>query len=116
MISLSKKDVALIFGVGFLYFLCAKLGLMLALQGKSVTLFWPASGIALTALLMFGLRIWPGVFIGAILGNFAVGFLPALGISLGSTLEAVAGVMLLRRFADFNLSLVTIGDIFILPI
>jgi len=114
MISLSKKDAALIFCVGFLYFVSAKLGLMLALQGKSVTLFWPASGIALTALLVFGLRIWPGVFVGAILGNFAVGFLPALGISLGSTFEAVAGVMLLRRFVDFNLSLVTIRDIFIL--
>jgi len=114
MFVLSKKDIALIFGVAVLYCLCAKLGLMLALEGNSVTLFWPASGIALTALLVFGLRIWPGILLGALLGNYAEGFLPSLEISCGATLEAVAGVLLLRRFPEFNLSLVTIRDIFTL--
>ena len=114
MLALSKKDIALIFGVALLYFLSAKLGLMLSLVGKSVTLFWPASGVALTALLMFGLRIWPGVFIGSILGNIAVGFVPSLEISCGSTLEAVLGFWLLRRYSEFDLSLVTIRDAFTL--
>jgi len=114
MFAFSKKDVALIFGVALLYFLSAKLGLMLSLVGKSVTLFWPASGIALTALLVYGLRIWPGVLLGALLGNYAEGFLPSLEISCGATIEAMAGVWLLRRFPGFDLSLVTIRDIFIL--
>ncbi len=114
MFVLSKNNVALIFGVALLYFLSAKLGLRLALVGKSVTLFWPASGIALTSLLVFGLRIWPGVLLGALLGNYAEGFLPSLEISCGATLEAVVGVWLLRRFPGFDLSLVTIRDIFIL--
>ncbi len=114
MFALSKKDVALIFGVALLYFLSAKLGLMLSLVGKSVTLFWPASGIALTSLLVFGLRIWPGVLLGALLGNYAEGLLPSLEISFGATLEAVAGACLLRRIPGFNLSLVKIRDVFTL--
>ncbi|MEJ1959553.1 MAG: MASE1 domain-containing protein [Nitrosomonadales bacterium] len=95
-----------------LYWLTAKLGLMLALIGYSVTLFWPASGVALTALLIYGLRIWPAIFLGALLGNGAAGFLPSMEISCGATIEAVVGVLLLRRFTDFDLSLGTIRDIF----
>ena len=112
MTAFSKKDLALACGLVLLYFLSARLGLLLSLVGSSVTLFWPASGIALTALLLFGLRLWPGVFVGSVLGNLAAGLIPSLEISVGSTLEAVAGAWLLRRAIPFNLSLVSIRDIF----
>jgi diguanylate cyclase (GGDEF)-like protein/PAS domain S-box-containing protein len=114
MFALTRKDAARMLGVALLYFLSAKLGLMLALVGKSVTLFWPASGIALTALLVYGVRLWPAVLLGAVLGNIAEGWLPALEISIGATLEAVAGACVLRRIPGFNLSLPTIRDIFAL--
>lgn len=112
MISYTRKDLALAVGLALLYCLGARLGLLLSLVGKSVTLFWPPSGIALMALLAFGLRLWPGVFVGSILGNLAVGLVPALEISVGSTLEAVAGAWLLRRYFDFNQSLASVRDIF----
>ena len=114
MFTLSRKDVALMLGVALLYFMSAKLGLLLALVDKSVTLFWPASGVALTALLVYGLRIWPGVLLGAAVGNIAVGLVPGLEIAIGSTLEAVLGVWLLRRIPGFSRSLVTIRDVFAL--
>jgi len=49
---------------------------------------------------LFGLRLWPGIFIGAFLINFSTGAtLPvALGLATGNTLEAVVGVYLLKRF------------------
>ena len=96
------------------YFLCARLGLQLSLVGDSVTLFWPASGIALVGLLVFGMRMWPAVFIGSVMGNLEAGLVPALEISCGSTLEAAIGVWLLRRYSGFDLSLGSVRDIFML--
>jgi len=105
-------------GVALLYFFCAKLGLLLSLVANSVTLFWPPSGIALAALLIFGVRIWPGVLLGALLGVMLFdndsSFIPAFEISIGNTLEGLLGVYLLRRFPAFNPSLVSVRDIFIL--
>ena len=39
------------------YFLAAKLGLKLALVNSYATAVWPPTGIALTALLLFGIRL-----------------------------------------------------------
>ena len=112
--ALSKRDFALLGGVALLYFLSAKLGLLLSLLANTVTLFWPPSGIALAALLLFGVRLWPAVLLGAWLANQATGFVIALEISIGNTLAAVLGCYLLRLFPGFNLSLISIRDIFIL--
>ncbi|HEV3028470.1 MAG TPA: MASE1 domain-containing protein, partial [Planctomycetota bacterium] len=77
------------------------LGLRLALVHPSATTVWPPSGIALAACLVFGKRMWGGVFIGAFLVNLATsGSWPAsLGIATGNTLEAVLGAFLVERFA-----------------
>jgi PAS domain S-box-containing protein len=62
---------------------------------------WAPTGIALAALLLWGYRLWPGVFAGAFLVNLftsgAVG--SSLGIAAGNTLEALAGTWLIRTFA-----------------
>ncbi|HEV8601380.1 MAG TPA: EAL domain-containing protein [Patescibacteria group bacterium] len=82
------------------YFAAAKLGLSLAVSVKQVTLIWPPTGLALATLLLFGYRLWPGIFIGAFAAN-AVTSEPAtvaLGIAFGNTLAAIAGTYLLNRF------------------
>lgn len=83
------------------YFVGGKLGLRLALLNPSATTVWAPSGIALAACLVFGLRLWPGVFIGALLVNLTTsGSWPAsLGIAAGNTLEAVLGCVLVERHA-----------------
>ena len=83
------------------YFVGGKLGLRLALLNASATTVWAPSGIALAACLVFGLRLWPGVFIGAMLVNLTTSgsWLASLGISTGNTLEAVVGCLLVERFA-----------------
>ncbi|HVE13804.1 MAG TPA: MASE1 domain-containing protein, partial [Elusimicrobiota bacterium] len=51
------------------YFLAAKLGLRLAYVSPSATPVWPASGLALAAVLVLGYDVWPGAFLGAFLAN-----------------------------------------------
>src|SRR5205085_6172696 len=50
---------------------------------------------------VFGYRLWPGVFIGAVLVNATTvgNILTSLTIASGNTLEAVCAVWLINRFA-----------------
>src|SRR5207253_5366464 len=92
----------------------AKLGLSLAFVAEQVTIVWPASGIALAVVLLFGYRFWPGVALGAFLANWTVHEPPLVagGIAVGNTLEAVVGAWLLRRFVGFDNSLERLKDVF----
>jgi integral membrane sensor domain MASE1 len=93
------------------YFLAARLGLALGVA-EQVTVIWPPSGIALAALLIGGRSLWPGIWLGALAANLAahepVG--TAFGIACGNTLEALAGVWLLR-WAGFSTSLEGLRDV-----
>ena len=84
------------------YFLAGKFGLSLASINASASAVWPPTGIALAALLLYGNRLWPGVFLGAFLVNLTTqgSVATSLGIASGNTLEAVVGAMLVRRFAS----------------
>jgi diguanylate cyclase (GGDEF)-like protein len=84
------------------YFVTGKLGLRLAILHPSASAVWPTSGIALAALLIFDMDIWPGILIGAFFVNLttAGSITTSIGIAFGNTLEALAGAWLIRRFAD----------------
>ena len=84
-----------------IYFLAGKLSLKLAFLHASASPVWPPAGIALAALLLFGFRLWPAIFIGAFLVNLTTaGNIPtSIGIATGNTLEAVMGAWLIQRFA-----------------
>jgi hypothetical protein len=56
--------------VAIVYFAAAELGLSLASLHSNVTAVWPPTGIAIASLLIFGRRIWPGIFVGALAANF----------------------------------------------
>lgn len=81
------------------YFVMAKLGLMLDAVSGFATLVWAPSGIALASIYLFGFRMAPAVAAAAFLVNFSSGAAPiaALGIATGNTLEAVIGAFLLRK-------------------
>ena len=55
--------------IAIVYFAAAELGLSLASLHSNVTPVWPPTGIAIASLLIFGRRIWPGVFAGALAAN-----------------------------------------------
>lgn len=75
-------------------------------MGASITLFWPPAGIALAALLVWGLPCWPGIFLGALAVNLAavtdLGPFVALGIALGNTTGPIMGALLLKKTMGFQ--------------
>lgn len=89
------------------YFGAAKVGLLLAVVNNNVSIIWPPAGIALAALLLYGARLWPGVFIGCFAATYSTGapLLFCFIAAFGSTAEALAGIWLLRRAVDFHISL-----------
>jgi signal transduction histidine kinase len=95
------------------YTIVGRLGLTVDPVGGFATLVWPPSGIALAALVLYGLGLWPGVALGAFLVNFWVGAPAgvAAGIATGNTLEAVAGAWALSRIAGFKPSLERLKDV-----
>ena len=95
------KDLSILLALVAVYFVAGKLGLRLAFVHSSASAVWPPTGIALAALLVFGLRFWPGILFGAFLVNVTTsGDLAAsFGIAVGNTLEGVAGCWLVSRFA-----------------
>ena len=82
------------------YLVLAKLGLLLAFVHGTVATLWPASGLAIAALTLWGLRLWPAVTVGAFLANYLFAHHPAAaaaGIAVGNTFEAVLAAALLHR-------------------
>ena len=86
--------------VAAIYFLAAKLSLLLAIPPGYATPVWPPSGIALAAALLLGTRVWLGIWLGAALINVTVQGSPLLAVAIatGNTLEAIAAATLVRPF------------------
>lgn len=64
--------------VTFAYWAAGLLGSYLSLPGDAVSPFWPAAGVALAALLLWGPGMWLGVLAGGLLIQFQVAHLAAL--------------------------------------
>ena len=81
------------------YAALARMGLALDAVAGFATLVWPPTGLSLAALWLFGLDLWPGVLLGAFVANATAGAPMgiAAAIAMGNTVEAVAGVLVLRR-------------------
>lgn len=84
------------------YVITGKFGLSVAFYHASASAVWPPAGLALAALLLWGIELWPAVFLGAFFVNFSTsGSLPAnFAIAAGNTLETVLGAWLIRQYAD----------------
>src|SRR5579872_202425 len=93
------------------YWAAARLSLQLALVHGQVTPIWPPTGIALVAMLVFGFRVWPAVFLAALAVNLPIGPTPsgAAIIAVGNTLAPVTAAALLRR-SGFRIELDRLRD------
>ncbi len=94
------KYAAELLVIGVAYFVLAKVGLTLASIHPSATPIWPPTGLALAAVLLRGLRVWPAIFLAALAANAttaianattADSLLTSSAIAVGNTLEAVIG-------------------------
>jgi two-component system, NarL family, sensor histidine kinase FusK len=95
------------------YFVAARLGLAVPFTTGNVSPVWPAAGIALASVLLFGYRVWPGIALGAFLANLLspIPHMAAAGLALGNTLAALAGAFMLRRLPTFETSLSRLIDV-----
>ena len=76
-----------------------RVGMALPQVGPDLPLIWPPAGIALAALLRFGVNLWPGLWLGTfLLALFAdaPGWLAAV-LAIGTTASTVLGAVVLRR-------------------
>ena len=91
--------LALVSGLALSYFVTAKLSLLLAIPPGYATAVWQPSGIAVAAMLISGARVWPGIWLGAMLANLTIdGSVPlACAIATGNTLEALTAAWLAER-------------------
>jgi anti-anti-sigma factor len=84
--------------VAVAYYVTARLSLQVALVGSVVTPIWPPTGIAVVALLSFGVRLWPAITLAAFLVNVPIN--PSLGgavlIAVGNTAAPLLAVGLLH--------------------
>jgi len=98
-----------LFMIGAAYVIAGRIGQYFAAPPIYATAVWPAAGIALAGLLILGSRVWPGLFLGALIVNSWSAFLAAgspievgqallaaAGISIGVTLQAMVAVWLVR--------------------
>ena len=107
------QTIGLCLIVAVVYFLGAELGLSLASFHENVTPVWPPTGIAIASLLIFGRRVWPGVFIGALAANLPthIPVASTIGIATGNTLEAIVAYSLLQRSKQWRNSLDSVGEV-----
>jgi diguanylate cyclase (GGDEF)-like protein len=96
------------------YTLTGIVGLSLAIPPGYATAVWPPSGIALAALLLWGQRLWPGIWVGSFLVNMAVALTTARGgsgfgsvviaasIATGSTIQALVAAWALERWVGVS--------------
>lgn len=92
----------IIFAVGVTYFVLAMTGLTLASIHPSATPIWPPTGFALAAILLWGSRTWPAIFLAAMIANAmtAGSIATAIAIAAGNTLEGLVGAHLINRWSN----------------
>ncbi|MFJ6567901.1 MASE1 domain-containing protein [Streptomyces sp. NPDC091292] len=98
--SRTARTVLEIIAVAACYYAGGRLGLLksLVVEESVVSPIWPPTGIALAALLVLGLRCWPGIAIGAFLVIISISPLQLniLGFMIGNTLAPICSYLLLR--------------------
>ncbi len=118
-LSLEKlKRSQLVAILALAYVISGWLGLQLAIPPGYATGIFPPAGIALVALLAFGNRLWPGVWLGSFLMNAlliqgptsAEGGLIAAGIATGATVQAWLGAHLVRGRVGYPAALASAGQ------
>ncbi|MDT0433916.1 MULTISPECIES: MASE1 domain-containing protein [unclassified Streptomyces] len=95
------------------YFAAGRLGLVrqLTVEGAVVTPIWPPTGVAVACLLLYGLRSWLGIAIGALLVVWSI-ITPGpsvIGTVVGNTLAPVCACLMLRR-VGFRINLARLRD------
>jgi len=113
------KLLLTIISVAVSYFILGLVGLQLAVPPSQAGAIWPPAGLALTAMLIYGPTIWPGIFIGNfIISAWAFGFNPEnfpiyIATGIGASLNAYISSKLIKKTIGFPNDLIKDRDIFL---
>ncbi|MGA7611632.1 MAG: MASE1 domain-containing protein, partial [Xanthobacteraceae bacterium] len=114
------KYIVTLVVLGTAYFVLARAGLLLATIHPSATPIWPATGLAIGCMLVFGLRVWPAILLGAFAANATNEIadftstnllLTSSTVALGNTLEALISASLLNLWANGRRAFETPGGV-----
>src|SRR5262245_12351624 len=94
--------IAGLIGIGLTYFVLAKIGLALALIHPSASPIWPPTGFALAAIVLWGYRAWPAIFLAAMMANATTNgsMSTAISIATGNSLEALVGAAVINVWSN----------------
>jgi len=112
----SRSDYRCVLQLAFvfaLYFGAGKLGLAVPFTSSNVSPIWPAAGVAVAAVLIWGIQIAPAIAFAAFLVNFLtpVPTFASIAIGLGNASSAVIAGYFLKHVADFETSLPRLKDV-----
>lgn len=114
--SISLKYTGKITLLALVYFLTARLGFLFPFQGEIASILWPASGLAMVGLLLFGLDLWPAIVLGSLLAAVSNNhsWQLTIGVVIAHTLEAYSGSYILRKYTSFDTKLENFSDVYYL--
>lgn len=113
MLTPAARRLVITLLIAVAYFAAARAGFRAAFVAEQITTVWAPTGIALAALLLGGLRLWPAVWLGAFAANATTtaplwtGFI----VASGNTFEAVAAMWLLQHLPRFDVRLRRARDV-----
>ncbi|OFZ31738.1 MAG: hypothetical protein A2622_03990 [Bdellovibrionales bacterium RIFCSPHIGHO2_01_FULL_40_29] len=98
------RNIGVILLATILYYVAARMGLLLATINNFVSPVWPAAGVAACLAYIWGFRVAPGIIIAALLANTHIGLplLPAIFIAFGNTAECFLGVGIFRFLMKYK--------------
>lgn len=117
LLTLSK-----ILALGISYASVGYICLQLAISSDYISPIFLPAGIAIAALIIWGVHLWPGIFLGSLvlsillfIENGAVSansIITAFLIAIGATLQALCGNWLIQRYLNSQITLASERDIF----
>ena len=109
----TRRLAVVAIGVTAAYAGAALGGFQVAFLAEQVTTVWAPTGIAQAALLLWGVRLWPAVWLGAFIANSGTTapLWTAAVIATGNTLEAAITAWLLRKDRAFDPGLRRVRDV-----
>lgn len=111
---LDKHYLALIIFVIVIYAIMGRGGFFLSSNSGFAALIWPPAGAALFFVLIYGYRVWPGIFLGALITSslnypfiletptIIFNYPQLITISAGASLQAVFAGYLVNKFNCFD--------------
>ena len=99
------------------YVVSVNVGMVLVTQPEGLSVIWPASGVAIAALVLSSQRERPillaVIFLTNLFSNlaFKTAFLPSLGFAVANTLEPAVGMWVIQNWFDGKLRFVRMRDV-----